>query len=180
MSQWGVVSAFCGACYASTPRLSADGVLYLKGVRRDGRVTFGGLGGIRYTELSDSRRRCEEISRVNVRLGADGYSYPVENADALRRGVCRERYLNAMLSGRSIRDADRMIEKGREKSRSLTLKCPGRHTDLLGWGAQVDRTDDGMIDGLYVSAVKYHADPRGEYTTVRLRRRLAECGSQDM
>lgn len=169
-SQWGVISAFCSACYSSAPRVSADGKLYLKGLRAEGTVIFG-PGGIAYTELCDSVRRCEELSRVNVKItGSDSYVYPVENADALRRGIRRERYLNAMLTGKSVKSADIMLKKSRSQSRLLTLKCTGRLTDILGCSAEI-RCASVTREGLYVSALKYHSDAREEYTTVKLRRR---------
>ena len=183
-SQWGVVSAFCSACYSSTPRVSADGTLYLKGLPVQGSVTFGNIGGIRCircTELSDVNRRCEEISRVRVKISSsDGYGYPVENADALRRGIRRERCLNAMLSGKAVKSADMMLEKGWEKARWVSLQCPGRHIGILGSSAVIRDSVVGDRDGLYVSAVKYHMDSHGEYTAVKLRRRHASCGYQDM
>lgn len=180
MSQWSVIKAFCGACYSSTPRVSADGTLYLKGIPRRDRVIFGERG-IAYTELTDSIRRCEEISRVNVKIGAeDGYTCPVENSDALRRGIRRERYLNAMLNGKAVRGADVMLEKSRERARVLTLKCPGRYLELLGADAAVEGGSSELKEGLCVSAATFHTDSKGEVTTVKLRRRMDRCGSPAM
>lgn len=181
MSQWGVVSAFCSVCYSGAPRVSADGKLYFRGLTSGGRVVFGGNGGICYTELSDLHKRCEEISRVNVKITPDnGYTYPVENADALRRGICRERYLNATVSSKSVRSADIMLDNSRQKAYSVTLKCPGRFTDVLGCDAVLHDSVIGDRDGLYISAVRYHSSADGEYTVLRLRRRNGSCGYPDM
>ena len=176
MSQWSVLKTFCNACYASVPRVSADGRLYMKGLPRTEAVVFG-EGGVRYTRLSEQYRRCEEISRVNVKVNeSGGYSYPVENRDALQRGVCRERYVNALLTATPIKCADIILQKGCEKAYALHLRCPERLLHLLGCDAAVHDGAVGDREGLYVSAVRYRMDKGGEYTAVKLKRRLLSCG----
>ena len=174
MSQWGVIQAFSAACYSASPRVSADGVLYFKGMPDGGTAVFGGKKGIPYTSVTESIRRCDELSRVNVKLSPDdGYGYRVENRDALERGICRERYLNAMLGGQSVQNADVMLEKSRLKARSVILNCVGRHTGLLGCGAVF--ADEARGDW-YVAAVKYRMNSKGESTQIKLRRRAKVCG----
>lgn len=175
MSQWGVLSAFCGACYSSSPRVNADGVLYMKGAPRTGEAVFGGADGIGYTELTDSCRRCDELSRVNVKLTPeDGYGYRVDNRDARQRGIRRERYLNAMLGDKSVRSADSMLERSRQKAHTVSLKCVGRHLTLLGSGARIAGRE--FEDSFCVCGLKYRMDSKGEYTLIRLRRRTKKCG----
>lgn len=171
MSQWGVLSAFCRVCYSTAPRVSADGVLYLREPPLSGdAVVFGGEGGIPYVSLTDTRRRCEEISRVNVKLKPDdGYGCRIENSDALSRGVVRERYLNAMLGSQSVRSADVMLRKSRRRARTLSLKCVGRHPDLLWREARIADRETG--ESFYVCAAEYRMNANGEYTAVKLRRR---------
>ena len=179
-SVWSVIRNFCAACYSTVPRVSADGVLYMKGMKPRGTTVFGD-GGVRFTELSERRKRCEEISRVNVKISADGgYSYPVENTDAVSRGVRRERCLNALMTGTPIKCADVILQKGMEKSYLLTLKCPGRLLDIFGNDAVLRSGLIGGRDGLYVSAVSYRMDSKGEFTAVTLKRRYDPCGYQDM
>ena len=180
MSQWSVISAFSGACYSGSPRVSADGVLYLKGLPSGGEVIFG-KGGVRYTEITDCRRRCEELSRVNVKIEAGGgYGYPVNNDDALRRGIRRERYLNAMLDTRVFKTAETMLNKSRDKSHYWQLKCPGRLTDILGSAAVIRDNDEVSRDDLYVSAIRYQMNSTGEHTVVKFKRRWGSCGSPDI
>lgn len=175
MSQWGVIRAFSAACYSAVPRISADGVLYLKGLAERNTVTFGGSTGIPYVALTETIRRCDELSCVNVKLSSeDGYGYRVENRDAQARGIRRERYLNAMLGGQSVKNADIMLDKSWQKAHTVTLKCVGRHTDLLGHSAVIH--DISLSDGYYISAVKYRLDSQGEYTLIKLRRRTKSCG----
>ena len=181
MSRWGVIQAFCTACYSSTPRVSVDGVLYLKGMPIGGTAVFGGKRGIRYTSLTDSRRRCDELSCVNVKLSPDdGYAYRIENTEALERGICRERYLNAMLNGQALKTADIMLLNSRKKARTVTVNCPGRHIGLLGYNAVADDGTGTLLQGLYVCAITYRMDQSGENTQITLRRRSGSCGYPDM
>jgi prophage tail gpP-like protein len=171
-SQWSVIKSFCSACYATSPRVSADGVLYLKGIEPGEEIVFG-EGGIGCIAVSEKVKRCEEISRVNVRTtAAQGYRFKVENADALSRGIRRERYINAVLTATPIKCADMMIESGRAKAYTLTLTCPERLTDILGRGAVLHDPILGEREGLYISSVKYRLTSAGETTELRLKRRI--------
>ena len=174
MSQWGVIRAFSAACYSAVPRVSADGVLYLKGMPVGGSAVFGGKSGIRCIGLTENIRRCEELSCVNVKLSPeDGYGYRLENRGALERGILRERCINAMLGGQTLKSADVMLEKSIRKAYTVSLKCIGRHTDLLGCDAVVEGS---RIGGCTVCAVKYRMDSQGEYSLIKLRRRTKQCG----
>ena len=172
-SRWSAIRSFCNACYSRAPRVSADGVLYMKGVRSKGRVVFGGdVGEFRYTKLTESVKRCEELSRVRVKLSAaDGYIHTVDDPDAIARGIVRERCLNAMTTDTPLKCADTMLENSRKKAYSLTLTCPGILPDILGCEADVraDISDKG--GELYVSSLKYRVDSHGESTVAVLKRR---------
>jgi hypothetical protein len=171
-SRWNVIKSFCNACYATCPRVSADGVLYMKGLAPGETVVFG-EGGTGYTAISEMTKRCEEISRVNVKTSvSEGYRFPIENADALERGIRRERYLNAVLTATPIKCADVMIEGGKAKAYSVALTCPERLTDLLGRGAVVRDSILGERSGLYISSLKYRLTSAGETTELRLKRRV--------
>lgn len=175
MSLWGVLKNFCNACFSSVPRVSSNGVLYMKDITGTKSVKFSDTAdGIRYTSVSESRKRCEEISRVNVKTtNADGYTYPIDNADAVERGIVRERYLNAVLTQTPIKCADTMIENGRAASYSLSLNCPSRQLSIYGCGASVHNPILGDIDGLYVSGIRYRLTSKGESTDIILKRRYA-------
>lgn len=170
-SRWSVIRSFCAACYSTVPRVSADGVLYMRGLTAGDTTVFGG-DGVRYTELSERILRCEEISRVNVKVNADGgYGYPVENTDAERRGIKRERYMNALLTGTPIKRADAILQRSKEKAYMLTLRCPGLYMDIQGNNAVLDIGGKQVRDDLYVSSVICRMDSSGESTAVTLKRR---------
>ena len=172
-SQWSVIENFCNACYSSKPRVSADGALYMKDREVSGEVVFSDADdGVRYTAVTEKIKRCEEISRVNVKLNsADGYSYPMLNADAVRRGIRRERYLNAMLAATPMTCADAMIARGRGSGYCLSLECPVRLLRVIGCGAAVHSHTISAPDGLYISAIRYRMTAQGETTHVKLKRR---------
>lgn len=182
MSQWAVLKNFCTACYSSTPRVTADGVLWMKGIRSSGEAVFSDTGdGIVYTHLSETIKRCEELSRVNVKINdEDGYVYRIDNDDAVRRGICRERYVNAVLSSTPMTCVDTMIKNGADASFSIRLKCPGFLAQVMGSDAVVKNRRLGTIGGLYVSGVSYRLDSSGGTSTLILKRRNNGCGYRDM
>lgn len=174
MSEWTVLKSFCLSCYSSVPRISADGALYMKGAQRQAHHVFSDSGeGVRYTSLKETTKRCQEISRVRVKTAnTDGYTLNVDNADALERGIRRERYLNALLASTPMTCADTMIQNGAAASYSLTLSCPSRQLCSPGDTAAVKNAVTGEIQDLYVSALRYTQDQNGEKTQITLKRRI--------
>lgn len=169
-SCYSVVRSFCLACYSSLPRVSGDGVLYPKGICRDG-VTRFGADGERYISLSRVRKRCEEISAVYVKTAnAGGYSLPVENKNAEARGIKRDRYLNAVLTESPMSCADGMIRNGYQKAYELRLRCTGCLLGTEGNKAVLEGYDETE---LYISSVHYKMTSGGEYTDIRLKRRIS-------
>lgn len=172
MSRWTALKNFCAACYSSFPRITSDGILRMKASFEGEPTVFSEDGGIVYTELYEEHRRCEEISRINVKLSDDdGYRYQIDNVDAIRRGIVRERYLNAALSSTPMTCADTMLQNGTAASYEIRLKCPGRLTGLMGCTATVRNKYLGERRDLYVSGLTYRMDENGENTTLRLKRR---------
>ena len=181
-SQWAVLKNFCNACYSTAPRITADGRLRMKDSADPETVSFSDSGGgIAYSELYESKKRCEEISCVNIKVSDDeGYCRRIENADAAARGIVRERYLNAILAATPVTCADSIIANGEAASYSMTLKCGGRLTDCMGKRAIVQNRLFGERKDLYISGVSYRLDANGDSTTLRLKRRSNLCGYQDM
>jgi hypothetical protein len=172
-SCWRVLKNFCTACYSSVPRISSTGALYPKGIQREDVSVFGN-GGIRYASIREVKKRCEEISAVNVKADTSGaYTLPINNNEALARGVKRERYLNATLTESPMRCADAMIQNGKAKAYSVHLRCP---SCLLGSeGNKAVLRDHAIAEGnqLYISAVHYSMTRDGEYSDITLKRRMA-------
>lgn len=170
-SCWSALKSFCIACYSSVPRVSADGVLYLKGMLRDESITFGnGTGDIRYSGMIEKIKRCEEISAVRVKTASTGgYTLPIINKGAETRGIRRERYLNAVLTESPMRCADDMIRAGTRKAYTLRLRCP---CCLLGKEGCTASVSGICEDRLYISALRYRLSESGEYTDVILKRRI--------
>ena len=170
-SCWRVLKNFCTACYSSVPRVSSVGVLYPKGIRQNETISFGG-DGIRYTSIREVQKRCEEISAVYVKASNSGtYSLPIENPQAIERGVRRVRYLNAMLSESPMRCADAMIRNGEKKAYAIHLSCPSCLLGKEGCRAVLRDTVLGNKEDLYISAVHYRMTKDGAYSSVTLKRR---------
>ena len=182
MSEWTALKNFCTSCYSTTPRIGADGVLRMKGASSDNRIVFSDSGdGVAYLELRESKKRCEEISRVNIKVAdTEGYRFMMDNTDAIERGIRRERYLNAVLTSTPMTCADAMIASGKAASYSLTLTCAGDLLHCMGNSAEVVSRQLGTLGDLYVSGLSYHLSARGDTTTVQLKRRNSICGYQDM
>ena len=182
MSQWAVVKNFCNACFSSSPRVTADGLLRMKDYVDHRKVLFSDTGeGVGYTQLRVTKKRCEELSRINIKISDDdGYRYRMDHTDALARGICRERYLNAVLESTPMTCADTMLQRADSKSFGIRVHCPGRLLDMMGRSASVQNQTLGAFDDLYISAVRYSLDDKGEASTLLLKRRKNRCGSQDM
>ncbi len=173
-SCWRALKKFCAACYSSLPRISSVGVLYPKGAVSDKTVRFG-ENGVRYTSLSVTNKRCEEISAVYVKPSdTSSYTVPVENRDAIRRGIRRERYLNAALTESPMRCADLMLKNSRAKAYAIKLRCPSCLIGCEGYRADLRDSSVSAEKDLYISAVHYRMTADGAYTDVTLKRRNSD------
>ena len=172
-SNWQALSHFCKSCLSSVPRISGRGELFFSGEESDREVVFSDTrGDILYRSIEETVRRCEEISCVNIKVtNASGYHTKVENEDAKKRGILRERYLNAVLTDTPMNRADALIKSGREKGYRIRVRCEGRALNLLGAKATVKDTRLGEIGDLTVSALYYRLSPKDESTYMILRRR---------
>lgn len=170
-SCWRVLKKFCTACYSSVPRVSSTGVLYPKGILRKELTVFG-REDVRYISFREIKKRCEELSAVYVKTTNSGtYRLPIENADALRRGIRRSRYLNAALTESPMSCADAMLRNSRSKAYAVKLRCPACLLGTEGNRARVDALEDEK--DLYISALHYRMNADGAYTDVTLKRRTS-------
>lgn len=177
-SCYSVLKNFCTACYSALPRISSTGTLSFKGIMKEDETRFGNTkGAVRFLSLSETRKRCEEISEVVVKTNSGGgYTLPIMNADALSRGIARRRYLNATLTQSPMRCADAMIANGQRKAYSVKLRCPSCLLGHEGNRASVDSDRIAVSGNLYISALRYRLTAGGEYTDVTLKRRTNGCG----
>lgn len=159
--------------------------VYGKGIRVDergelifapqysGECVFSNDGdGIAYTSLSEVKKRCEEISKVRIKLtNSSGYHSVVENEDAVKRGIVRERYLNAVLTDTPAVCADNMIRKSKENAYVVTINCPGRYLNIFGMNAKIKGDITLHTENLYISSLIYRQSSTQEMTTVILKRK---------
>ena len=170
-SCWSVLKNFCNACYSCAPRVSSDGVLWLKGLKREEAVRFGEKG-VRYTDIRELHKRCEELSAVKIKTeNPGGYDRTISDISAVGRGIARVRYLNALLTGSPMRCADAMLKNSAAKAYSVRLRCPSCLLGYDGCAAVIDDAPFDIAKGLYISSLRYRLTKNGGYTDVTLKRR---------
>lgn len=172
-SNYRAVEDFSKNMFSSTPRINAHGEVEFKSEIKDPVCVFSNNGdGIAYVDFCESIKRCEEISCVRIKLtNSCGYNSVVENDDAIKRGVVRERCINSLYTQTPAECAKNMIVNGREKSYNITLKCPKRHLELFMRKACVKDRKCTFSSNLYVSSLRYQLDNNTDMTTVVLKRK---------
>lgn len=172
-SNYKAVDDFSKKVYNSSIRVKESGELCFSGINKSESVVFSNSkNGINYCELTESIRRCEPISKVRIKVvNSSGYHSVVENESAVKRGIVRERYLNAVLTDTPAMYARLMINNSNKKAYSITLVCKGQYVGVFGCNAVVKDSIKGEIDNLYVSCVRYQLGANGETTTLTLKRK---------
>lgn len=167
MSHWQVLESFCKLRYGTSPRIDGDGKAYLKGKVRDENLVFGEKG-IDFTSIKESRKVCELISGVRVRINEfGGYSSRIFNGNPDCNGVCRVRFVDAAETG-GLKTADRIIENSNKKSYCIMLLCNGCVADAMGCRAEIFDERLGNIKNLIVQRVQYSLGADGEFTALEL------------
>lgn len=172
-SNYKAVESFANKVYSKSVRVNEKGELSFFGAKKDKSVVFSNDGsGISYYGFCENIKRCEEISKVRIKLiNSSGYHSVVENEDAVKRGVVRERYLNCVLTDTPATYAQSMIKNGSKKAYSITLSCEGQHLSTFGCDATVLGSICGDIKNLYVSSIRYALSDKKEVTVITLKRK---------
>ncbi|MGN0452779.1 MAG: hypothetical protein ACI4GZ_03150 [Ruminococcus sp.] len=172
-SCWQVLESFSKEAYGAFPRVEGDTV-YFEGLAPKKETLVFGQGGIAYSHLERTRLRCKPVSRVFVKTeAAKDYITKAENADAQKRGIVRERYINASnASTGTLKKADELIEKTASKFETAVLYVNQRLTDVLGAKARVNEPELGSSEDYYVSSIRYTANEDGETTKLLLRKKV--------
>lgn len=172
-SNYKALESFCKKVYKKIVRVEKTGEVSFNGIKKDKTVCFSNDNkGIAYQEFSENIKRCEDISKVKIKVvNSSGYHTVVENKDAVKRGIVRERYLNAVLTDTPVVFAQTMINKAKQKSYLISLKCKGQQLGVFGCDALVKDRKKGELSNLYVSSVRYSLNSKGETTAVTLKRK---------
>ncbi len=173
VSCYKVLEDFAAAVYGTIPYVSGSKVS-MKGAVCVGEAVLSNIGdGIPFTSLEYNRLRCKLISRVRVKLEQGGeYSAVVKDEEAIRRGIERERYINATeLSSKTLSDADRLISASRSKGETVTVNVPFCMTDVLGKSASVRDKWLGNLTGFCVTGIRYSLTQDSENTRLILTRK---------
>ncbi|MBQ2970937.1 MAG: hypothetical protein IJO20_05700 [Ruminococcus sp.] len=172
-SNYKAVDSFANKLYSNSVRVDEKGELSFLGAKKNKSVVFSNsFDGISYYDFCENIKRCEEISKVRIKLSnSSGYHSVVENQDAIKRGVVRERYLNCVLTDTPASYAQSMINNGSKKSYSVTLYCEGQHLNVFGCNATIKGSVCGDIENLYVSSIRYALSDKKEVTVITLKRK---------
>lgn len=168
VSEWSVIETFCRRFLKVRPRITAEGLL-LAGVQAGAKpVLFSRGGGIPYTSLTGTVRRCDPVSEVLVRTDIkSGYNLQVTDGEARGRGIRRRRFLD--LAGGASADAQSIITDAKRRYREWRLACPGFLTVQVGSSAELRDDISGNAPSLWVTETQYSLSSGGEFTTVILR-----------
>ena len=168
MSHWQVLENFCKIQYGTSPRIDGNGKAFLKGKKRDESLMFG-KDGIGYISIRESRKRCELISKVRVKVeDFGGYNSSVLNDNPECRGVDRIRFVDATTKTGGFKTADRIIENSNKDSYCIMILCCGCIVDAMGCRAEIRDERLGTIDNLVVRKVQYSLGEDGEFTALEL------------
>ena len=172
-SNWSAVESFSKKIYSTSPRVNELGEIDFRGWKKGEKVVFSNTSqGIKYLSVDENIKRCEEISRVRIKLtNSSGYHSVVENTDALNRHITRERYLNAVLTDTPAQYADKIIENSKNRAYVVTVTCMGQYMRVFGCDACVKRDELFDVDDLYVSGVRYQLSENKEITVLTLKRK---------
>ncbi len=172
-SNYKAVDGFSKKVYKNTVRVNENGELSFSGIAKNKSVVFSNTQeGIPYHSFAENIKRCEPVSKVRIKVvNSSGYHTVVENKSAIKKGIVRERYLNAVLTDTPAVYAQSIIKNSNKKAYELSLKCKGQRLDTFGCDAVVEDSPKGELTGLYVSSVRYEQNGSKETTVVTLKRK---------
>ncbi len=172
-TNWQAVEDFSKNAYNTHVRVNEHGEIDFTNSKKDSVCVFSNDGdGIPFSKFTQTNKRCEEISKVRIKVtNSCGYNSVVENKDACKRKIQRERYLNCVLTETPVEYADKMIKNGKEKAYSITLECIGQHLSVFLNSAKIKNCVCGDIDNLYVSSIRYQLNSKNDMTIVTLKRK---------
>lgn len=168
MTHWQVIENFCKVHYGTTPCVDGDGKVFLKGRVRDRCLLFG-KGGIDYVSIKESRKKCELISEVRVKIDRfGGYNSRIVNDSAEAGGAGSVRFMDATADTGGLKTADRIIENSNKKSYCIMLLCRECVVDAMGCKAKICDERFGNLENLVVQKVQYSLGKDGEFTALEL------------
>lgn len=168
MTNWQVLENFCKMRYGTSPRIDGDGKAFLKGKKSSESLVFG-KEGIDYVSIRESRKMCELVSRVRVKVEEfGGYVANVFNDNNKCKGIERLRFVDATTETGGLKTADRIIESSNKKSYCVMLLCKGCVVDAMGCKAEIHDERLGVIENLIVQKVQYTLGADGEFTALEL------------
>lgn len=173
MSSYQVAEKFAKAVYGASPVMSEDSVIFEMEETEPVRFTENPYGqGVFFDRMESALRRYYPISHVWVKTHSfGGYDTLICDEEAVKRGIRRERYLNASVPSEvSLSKADEIISSAKQKLSAVTLWCPTGIYDILGRKAELNCETFEKSRGYRVSSLRYSQKNDQEETRVILRR----------
>ncbi|MBQ6626255.1 MAG: hypothetical protein IIX27_03075 [Ruminococcus sp.] len=174
-TNWQAIEDFSKKAYGTIPRVNELGEIIFTETEDTEVIEFSPFDdekSVRYESFVSSIKRCEELSKVKIKaVNSSGYTSVVENEDAIKRSIIRERYLNSVLTETPVVYAQKMIQNAKAKAFNITLKCSGAKLTMFLKNASVTLFDRTKISGLYISSISYSLSKNDDTTTIILKRK---------
>lgn len=173
-SQWEVLNKFCKEYLNADVRVEPSGFISTIKNNSKNKLYFSNKtnDSIKYTYISENKKRFKVISEVFLRCSKDGvYSTKVLNEKCENKDIKRKRYIDCINSSDPAFVADNIINKSNKDAYEIKIICPGFVNASLFKNAYVDDKILGYIDELYVSAINYSLNSNLEKCEITLKKR---------
>lgn len=172
-SCWDVLERFCLTTYRKQPFINRQRQLVIDadtGVTQ----TFSNrvAGATPYYKLTIRQKNDQYISRLHIKTATEAsgsyYGIVVDNSNALRRNIKRERYYHPKSTGKNDRELEiaRVLDDADRNGFEAELILPGIHAVEPGDLALLP--DESISQKLIVSGVRFRASDAGITTVVLL------------
>ena len=161
MSQWDVLENFCEKFVKVKPYVSADGVIDISGVVKNGSVFLGRKNII---SVRKSLKRSAVISDIYARTyNAGGYDTHMKSKEADGRSIRRVRYVNAVNSkGKTVPYVQNIIDRTDKSYENYIIDNAG----IISCGVGDELTVEGMKSKLKIKELHFVLNTKGEYTRI--------------
>lgn len=167
-----VLYEYCSGALGTVPRITSKGEFLFNGGETQGEIFFSNRNGIKYNSITEYKRQCNQISKVNVKLQDSYYNSVCENEETLNTGIVRERYVDGRADSVTLAiQGDYLIKNSNKNSFLVEVVCPGCLTEELGKTAFTD-TENSKDYTFTVADIKYVYNSKGETTTLALERKI--------
>ncbi len=165
-SEWTVLSRFCKSVGNLMPRVTPDSYLDVRSRTGSAVTTYSNTaaGGVRYTVLAHTVKRCEPVSEVVLKAeSGGGYQFTEQNCVVRGNGIRRRRLLEIKDSAGAVqRTARELMRDSNAGYVEYAVRVPGGHFPAPGDSARIVDSTLGTVTGLIVSEARYTRSAQGD------------------